>query len=48
MYNLIHDKLIHSPVAQLVERLAVNEDVAGSSPAGGAFLRFSMDFYGIL
>ena len=27
----------HSLVAQLVERLPVKEDVAGSSPAGGAF-----------
>ena len=26
----------YSAVAQLVERLAVNEDVAGSSPAAGA------------
>lgn len=26
----------HSPVAQLAERLTVNQDVAGSSPAGGA------------
>lgn len=25
-----------SPVAQLAERLTVNQDVAGSSPAGGA------------
>ena len=28
----------NSPVAQLVERLAVNQWVAGSSPAGGAFV----------
>lgn len=27
----------HSPVAQLVERQAVNLDVVGSRPAGGAF-----------
>ena len=26
----------HSPVAQLVERLTVNQEVAGSSPARGA------------
>ncbi len=30
----------HSPVAQLVERLTVNQEVAGSSPARGAnFIR---------
>ena len=28
----------HSSVAQLVEQAAVNRLVAGSSPAGGAFL----------
>src|SRR2546427_8857583 len=28
----------HSPVAQLVERLTVNQEVAGSSPARGANL----------
>ncbi len=27
---------LRSPVAQSVERLSVKEDVAGSSPAGGA------------
>lgn len=26
----------YSPVAQMVERFTVNEDVAGSIPAGGA------------
>jgi hypothetical protein len=31
---------IYSHLAQLVERLAVNEDVAGSSPAVGAKLKF--------
>lgn len=29
-------KRTYSSVAQLVERLAVNQDVAGSKPAGGA------------
>ncbi len=28
----------YSPVAQSVEQLTVNQRVAGSSPAGGAFL----------
>ena len=32
------DRFRHSPVAQLVEQLTVNQRVAGSSPAGGAFL----------
>ena len=29
-------ELVYSPVAQLVERLTVNQLVAGSSPARGA------------
>ena len=28
--------LVYSPIAQLAERIAVNDDVAGSSPARGA------------
>jgi hypothetical protein len=28
----------HSPVAQSVEQVTVNHRVAGSSPAGGAFI----------
>ena len=33
----INTKLNYSPVAQSVEQLAVNQLVAGSSPAGGVF-----------
>ena len=28
--------IIYSPIVQSVERMTVNHDVAGSSPAGGA------------
>lgn len=30
------DKIKYSSIAQLAERMTVNHDVAGSSPAGGA------------
>ncbi len=41
MYNF--EVLLYSAVAQLVERLAVNEDVLGSSPSRGAELSVAYD-----
>ena len=35
-YSLLPFTLIYSSLAQSVERMTVNHDVAGSSPAGGA------------
>ena len=34
--NLQHAQIEYSSLAQLAERMTVNHDVAGSSPAGGA------------
>ena len=34
--NLQHAQIKYSSLAQLAERMTVNHDVAGSSPAGGA------------
>ena len=36
--NLQHAQIEYSSLAQLAERMTVNHDVAGSSPAGGAIL----------
>ena len=36
MYGVFCDYFLYSSLAQLVERMTVNHDVAGSSPAGGA------------
>ena len=35
----IQTYILYSSLAQLVERMTVNHDVAGSSPAGGAIKR---------
>ena len=35
---------VYSSLAQSVERMTVNHDVAGSSPAGGAMLRRAFRF----
>ena len=36
VYTLVKTKDLYSSLAQSVERMTVNHDVAGSSPAGGA------------
>ena len=38
MYGVFCDYFLYSSLAQLVERMTVNHDVAGSSPAGGAII----------
>ena len=49
--NLQHAQIKYSSLAQLAERMTVNHDVAGSSPAGGAKKRASRlrcSFFGSL
>ncbi len=36
IYGVPCNCILYSSLAQLVERMTVNHDVAGSSPAGGA------------
>jgi N-acyl-L-homoserine lactone synthetase len=40
--------LLYSPVAQLVEQVAVNHPVAGSSPARGARKLQGIRFFGLI
>lgn len=38
--------MYYSPIAQLVERLAVNQNVAGSSPVGRVYVKILFCSYG--
>ena len=41
-----HKPPIYSSIAQPVERMTANHDVAGSSPAGGAIWRYRLNGLG--